>query len=218
MTGMLNTLLDINQIEVGAVKAELADFPVNELFDRLRDELTYHAQAAGLALRVMPCALFIRSDPRLLEQMIRNLLSNALKYTQRGKVLVGCRRRRGKLRIEIWDTGIGIPDVGAADDLRGIPSAGQRRPPAQPWPGAGTVDRQEPGRTSRPSHPGALAAGKGLGVLDRGPAVAKRRGIDRLTIVRAAPPTHPTHMRAALGNDPDHRGRPGSARDTSNCS
>jgi two-component system CheB/CheR fusion protein len=106
---MLNTLLDINQIEVGAVKAETVDFPVNTLFDRLRDELTYHAQAAGLALRVMPCALSIQSDPRLLEQMVRNLLSNALKYTQRGKVLVGCRRRGGKLRVEIWDTGIGIP-------------------------------------------------------------------------------------------------------------
>ena len=116
MTGMLNTLLDINQIEVGAVKAEIADFPVNELFDRLRDELTYHAQAAGLALRVLPCALSIRSDPRLLEQMIRNLLSNALKYTQRGKVLVGCRRRGEKLRIEIWDTGIGIP----ASELQAI--------------------------------------------------------------------------------------------------
>ena len=116
MTGMLNTLLDINQIEVGAVKAEIADFPVNDLLDRLRDELTYHAQAAGLALRVMPCALSVRSDPRLLEQMIRNLLSNALKYTQRGRVLVGCRRRQGKLRIEIWDTGIGIP----ASELQAI--------------------------------------------------------------------------------------------------
>ena len=110
MTGMLNALLDINQIEVGAVKAETADFAVNDLFDRLREELTFHAQAAGLALRVMPCALSIRSDPRLLEQMLRNLLSNALKYTQRGKVLVGCRRCEGKLRIEIWDTGIGIPE------------------------------------------------------------------------------------------------------------
>ena len=72
--------------------------------------MTYHAQAAGLALRVVPCALSIRSDRRLLEQMIRNLISNALKYTQRGKVLLGCRRRQGKLRIEIWDTGIGIPE------------------------------------------------------------------------------------------------------------
>ena len=110
MTGMLNTLLDINQIEAGSVKPEKADFPVNDLFDRLRDELTYHAQAAGLALRVVPCALSIRSDRHLLEQMIRNLISNALKYTHSGKVLVGCRCRQGNLRIEVWDTGIGIPE------------------------------------------------------------------------------------------------------------
>src|SRR6202035_720998 len=71
---------------------------------------------AGLALRVMPCALSIRSDPRLLEQMIRNLLSNAMKYTLQGKVLVGCRRHGGQLRIEIWDTGIGIP----ASELQAI--------------------------------------------------------------------------------------------------
>ena len=111
MTEMLNTLLDINQIEAGSVKPEKADFPVNDLFDRLRDELTYHAQAAGLALRVVPSALSIRSDRRLLEQMIRNLISNALKYTLSGKVLVGCRCRHGNLRIEIWDTGIGIPEL-----------------------------------------------------------------------------------------------------------
>ncbi len=109
MTNMLNTLLDINQIEVGAVKVETAEFPVNDLLDRLRSELTLHAQSEGLALKVMPCRLVIRSDPRLLEQMVRNLLSNALKYTQRGRVLIGCRRRAGKLRIEIWDTGLGIP-------------------------------------------------------------------------------------------------------------
>jgi two-component system, chemotaxis family, CheB/CheR fusion protein len=110
MTGMLNTLLDINQIEVGSVKPEIADFAVNDLFDHLREELTYHAQAAGLAFRVAPCAISIRSDQRLLEQMIRNLISNALKYTKSGKVLLGCRRRGGKLRIQIWDTGIGIPE------------------------------------------------------------------------------------------------------------
>lgn len=109
MAAMLNTLLDVNQIEVGAVKVEIADFAVNDLLDRLRSELTYSAQSQGLALNVMPCKLAIRSDPRLLEQMVRNLLSNALKYTQRGRVLVGCRRRSGKLRIEIWDTGLGIP-------------------------------------------------------------------------------------------------------------
>jgi two-component system CheB/CheR fusion protein len=109
MSGMLNTLLDINQIEAGTVRAEARDFPVNDLLDRLRDEFTYHAQARELEFRVVPCSLSIRSDPRLLEQMIRNLLSNALKYTKRGKMLLGCRRRKGFLGIEVWDTGIGIP-------------------------------------------------------------------------------------------------------------
>ena len=107
---MLNTLLDINQIEAGTVRAEVVNFPINDLLGRLRDEFAYHAHAQGLVLRVVPCSLTIQSDPRLLEQMIRNLLSNALKYTRRGKVLLGCRRRAGMLSIEVWDTGVGIPD------------------------------------------------------------------------------------------------------------
>ncbi len=110
IAGMLNTLLDINQIETGTVHAESVSFPVNDLLVQLKDEFTYHAQAKGLALRVVPCDLSIQSDPRLLEQMIRNLLSNALKYTKRGKVLLGCRRHQGMLSIEVWDTGIGIPE------------------------------------------------------------------------------------------------------------
>ena len=111
MSCMLNTLLDINQIEAGTVHSEISCFRVNALFDRLRDEFAYHAHAQGLSLHVVPCHLSIRSDPRLLDQIIRNLLSNALKYTQRGKVLLGCRRRNGVVSIEIWDTGIGIPDT-----------------------------------------------------------------------------------------------------------
>lgn len=110
MSSMLNTLLDINQIDAGIVTAETITFPLNELLSRLKDEFTYHAQAQELALHVVPCSVSIQSDPRLLEQMIRNLLSNALKYTKHGKVLLGCRHREGKLDIEIWDTGVGIPD------------------------------------------------------------------------------------------------------------
>jgi two-component system, chemotaxis family, CheB/CheR fusion protein len=109
MSSMLNTLLDMNQIEAGTVQAEPVDFPVNRLFEQLRDEFTYHAQAQRLGFRMVPCSLSIRSDPRLLEQMLRNLLSNALKYTKRGRVLLGCRRRGGALVIEVWDTGVGIP-------------------------------------------------------------------------------------------------------------
>ena len=110
MTGMLDTLLDLNQIEAGVVQPEPAGCRIGGLLDRLRDEFAYHAQAKGLALRVMPCRATIRTDARLLEQMLRNLLSNALKYTERGRVLLGCRRTRDSLRIEVWDTGIGIPD------------------------------------------------------------------------------------------------------------
>jgi two-component system, chemotaxis family, CheB/CheR fusion protein len=109
MSGMLNTLLDINQIETGAIRAEIVSFPIDAMLDRLRDEFAYHPHAAAITLRVVPCGLIVRSDPRLLEQMVRNLLTNALKYTKHGKVLLGCRRRNGVLSVETWDTGIGIP-------------------------------------------------------------------------------------------------------------
>jgi two-component system, chemotaxis family, CheB/CheR fusion protein len=109
MSGMLNTLLDINQIETGAIRAEIVSFPIDAMLDRLRDEFAYHPQAADITLRVVPCGLIVRSDPRLLEQMVRNLLTNALKYTKQGKVLLGCRRRNGGLSVETWDTGVGIP-------------------------------------------------------------------------------------------------------------
>ncbi len=110
MSGMLNALLDGNQIEAGKNRAKSVDFPVDDLLARLKEEFAYHAEARGLDLRVVPCSLSITSDPRLLEQVIRNLLSNAIKYTRRGKVLIGCRRHPDLLSIEIWDTGIGISD------------------------------------------------------------------------------------------------------------
>ncbi|MEO9130948.1 MAG: CheR family methyltransferase [Sphingomonas sp.] len=116
MTGMLNVLLDINQIEAGVVRPEPVDFVLNDLFGRLRDEFSYQAQAQSLELRVLTCARRIHSDPRLLEQMVRNLLANAMKYTRTGRILLGCRRVGAKMRIEIWDTGIGIVE----DELHAI--------------------------------------------------------------------------------------------------
>ncbi len=109
MSGMLNTLLDINQLEAGIVRPEIVEFPIGTLLDRLKTEFAYHATAKQLDWRVVASSLNVRSDPRLLEQTLRNLLANAVKYTERGKVLLGCRRRGNKLRIEVWDTGIGIP-------------------------------------------------------------------------------------------------------------
>jgi len=111
MSSMLNTLLDINQIEAGVVRPEVVSFPMSDLLQRLRDEFTSHAQAGGLDLRVVGSSASVRSDPRLLELMMRNLISNAIKYTPKGCILVGCRRRNGLLSIEIWDTGIGIAEA-----------------------------------------------------------------------------------------------------------
>lgn len=110
MSGLLNTLLDINQLEAGVIHPTIIDFPISQLLQRLDSEFAYHAHGRGLELRVVPCALGARSDPRLLEDVLRNLLSNAVKYTKTGRILVGCRRHENNLRIEVWDTGVGIPE------------------------------------------------------------------------------------------------------------
>ncbi len=110
MSGILNTVLNIDQIEAGIVHPQLENFAVNSILERLEREFSYQAKAKGLQLRVVSCQLAVYTDPRLLEQIIRNLLSNALKYTLKGRVLVGCRRKGGKLRLQVWDTGIGIPE------------------------------------------------------------------------------------------------------------
>jgi two-component system CheB/CheR fusion protein len=111
MSGMLNTLLDINQIDSGTVQPDIADFRIDDMLQRLQDEFGYHAQAQSLELRTVLCRYTVTSDRQLLEQMMRNLLSNAMKYTKRGRVLLGCRRHGGMLSVEVWDTGIGIPDT-----------------------------------------------------------------------------------------------------------
>ncbi|MGY2736897.1 two-component system CheB/CheR fusion protein [Sphingomonas sp. UYP23] len=116
MSGMLNALLDINQIEAGVVEANPVIFPIADALNPLRDEFAYLAQSRNLSLHILPSAAVVYSDPALLTQMIRNLLGNAIKYTKRGKVLLGCRHRDGRLLIEVWDTGIGI----AADQLHAI--------------------------------------------------------------------------------------------------
>ena len=175
MSGMLNTLLDINQIEAGIVRAELATFPINGLLNRLRDEFGYPAQAQGLTLRVVPCSLSVHSDTRLLEQIVRNLLSNALKYTKRGGVLLGCRRRHGVLSIEVWDTGVGIPETEQAaifEEYHQLDNAARERSRGL---GLGTLDRQAAKHAAAPPRPGRIAPRQGLDVRRRGSAFAGRR-------------------------------------------
>lgn len=109
MSGMLDTLLDINQLEAGTVQPEIDTFAIGTVLEHLKTEFSYIAKSKGIELRAVPSSLRVRSDPLLLAQMIRNLLSNAVKYTKRGKVLFGCRRDGARVRIEVWDNGIGIP-------------------------------------------------------------------------------------------------------------
>jgi two-component system CheB/CheR fusion protein len=116
ITVMLNAMLDINQIEAGIVQADIVNIDVNQLLTRLHEKFRDMAAAQNTVLRVVPCGLSIATDPALLEQMLSNLIGNALKYTKAGRVLLGCRRQGDMLRVEVWDTGIGI----AADQLRNI--------------------------------------------------------------------------------------------------
>jgi two-component system CheB/CheR fusion protein len=108
ITAMLNAMLDINQIEAGVVQAQVVAVKVDDLLTKLHEKFKDLAAAQSTELRVVPCHLSIATDPALLEQMLSNLVGNALKYTKAGRVLVGARRRGGMLRIEVWDSGIGI--------------------------------------------------------------------------------------------------------------
>jgi len=102
-------LLDISRLDTGAMQPEMTDFRIDELLQRLEVEFAPLAREKGLELKFMPCALAVRSDRRLLRRLLQNLVSNAIKYTPAGGVVIGCRRRGARLRIDVYDTGIGIP-------------------------------------------------------------------------------------------------------------
>jgi PAS domain S-box-containing protein len=107
---LLTDLLDISKLEAGVVTPTISDFPINRL---LTSVLSVHLPMAGLKnlqLRCVPSRLTVRSDIVLFQRMLGNLLANAIRYTERGRVLVGCRRRQGRVWVEVWDTGIGIPE------------------------------------------------------------------------------------------------------------
>ncbi|MGB7076854.1 MAG: PAS-domain containing protein, partial [Xanthobacteraceae bacterium] len=108
---IFTALLDISRLDSGAMKPEIAEFRIDELLHRLEVEFAPMAREKGLDLTVVPCAQNVRSDRRLLRRLLQNLMSNAIKYTPDGRVLVGCRRRGERLFIEVYDTGIGIPQA-----------------------------------------------------------------------------------------------------------
>jgi PAS domain S-box-containing protein len=109
MAALLNSLLNISKLEAGIVKPDISDCAVHEIFESLHAEFELQAQDKGLELIVDRCQDVAHSDPRLLTQVLENLIANAIRYTQRGFVHLRCLHRDLSVRIEVLDTGLGIP-------------------------------------------------------------------------------------------------------------
>ncbi|PVY69602.1 Na+/proline symporter [Tamilnaduibacter salinus] len=107
---IISTLLDISKLDAGALEPNISDFPVIDMLRHLSTEFSAIAEERGLSLDLVPSSAWLRSDPQLLRRVVQNFLSNAIRYTPSGRILLGCRRLKGYLRIEVWDTGPGIPD------------------------------------------------------------------------------------------------------------
>jgi signal transduction histidine kinase len=110
MEDLLRTLLDISRLDAGVVQPEIVDVSLETLFSSLRSDFQPVAEIKGLGLRFRPVNIAVRSDRTLLRRILQNILSNALRYTRTGGVLVGTRQRGGIIRIDVADTGCGIPD------------------------------------------------------------------------------------------------------------
>ena len=110
MNELFNALLDISKLDAGALAPSITEFPAARVFQRIENNFSGAAREKGLSLRVVSTDAWLRSDPILFERILLNLVSNAIRYTSRGGVVLGCRRRGAHLRIEVWDTGCGIPE------------------------------------------------------------------------------------------------------------
>jgi two-component system, sensor histidine kinase len=106
---LLNSLLDISTLEGGMVRPQITNFTIDAVLDRLHGEFAPQAAVRGQKLRFIRSSAFVRSDPVLLERILRNLILNAIRHSPGAGILVGCRRSGNSVRIEVWDNGPGIP-------------------------------------------------------------------------------------------------------------
>jgi PAS domain S-box-containing protein len=126
---LLDALLDTSRLDAGSYRPDVGGFALAELFDSLQGQFAVAAEQRGLRLRVAPTTLAVRSDPQLLRRIVQNFLSNALRYTSKGGVLLGARRVDDEVRIEVWDSGPGI----AAEQRARIFDEFQRLEQPSPW-------------------------------------------------------------------------------------
>ena len=110
MDEMFNSLLDISRLDAGILTPKITEFPIARLLQKIETRFDQATREKGLHLRVRRSDAWVRSDAMLLERILLNLVSNAVRYTLRGGIIVGCRRRGEMLRIEVWDSGPGIPE------------------------------------------------------------------------------------------------------------
>ncbi len=108
--GLLDALLDISKLESGKAAVSVGAVSLGRLLKTLAEEFAPMAAAKGLRLVLVPCSATVESDPAYLRRILQNLIGNAIRYTTTGRVLVGARRRGGVVRLEVWDTGPGIPE------------------------------------------------------------------------------------------------------------
>ena len=113
LESLFNELLDISKLDAGVIQPNLSSFPIEPLFERMRIDYGPGAADKGIRLAIVRSGAVIYSDPLLVERMLRNLIVNAVHYTAKGGVVVGCRPRGDRYSIEVWDSGVGI----AADKL-----------------------------------------------------------------------------------------------------
>jgi signal transduction histidine kinase/DNA-binding NarL/FixJ family response regulator len=110
MNELFSALLDISKLDAGVLVPSISEFPVNHLLSRIETTFAVPAREKGLRLRVIASNAWLRSDIILLERILLNLVSNAVRYTDRGGIVIGCRHRGDRLRIDVCDTGIGVPE------------------------------------------------------------------------------------------------------------
>ncbi|MBC7952013.1 MAG: PAS domain S-box protein [Rhodospirillaceae bacterium] len=111
LTGLLNDMLDVARLDAGVITPKLAEVPVNRLLERVAAAWRIQAEAKGLRLEVVASDKVVHTDPALMDRVLSNLVANAVRYTEHGRILVGCRTAGpGQVRLEVWDTGIGIPN------------------------------------------------------------------------------------------------------------
>ena len=126
---LLEALLEASRLDAGRYRPDISTFPLGELFESMRHQFSVLAGTRGLELHVVPTRMHVRSDPHLLRRIVQNFLSNALRYTRSGRVLLGARRRGEFVNIEVWDTGPGI----APEHLRMIFDEFRRLEQPSPW-------------------------------------------------------------------------------------